>query len=141
MENIEEIQILCNGCYGGWGISDKACELYKLRKNDEKIKNELSIYENKIRTDPILIQIFYELGPEFNDNYSKIYIKKIPKIYEKYYDIQEYDGLESVSIDYSKYKFDNLKNKINEILQSDCNNDKKINKLQRFMSAFDMINT
>lgn len=30
----EEIEVLYNACYGGWGIRDKAKELYKLRKTE-----------------------------------------------------------------------------------------------------------
>jgi hypothetical protein len=59
------------------------------------------------------------------------------KIYEKYYDIEEYDGLESVIINYDKYNLDKIKNKINEILQSKINNDEKISELEKFISNFE----
>ena len=50
------IEVLYNGCYGGWEISEKAMELYKLRNvNYDSIK--LEIYDF-CRTDPILIQIY-----------------------------------------------------------------------------------
>jgi len=131
MDNKEEIEVLYNDCYGGWKLSNKAKELYKLRKN-----NLSNTYISK-RSDPILIQIYYELGDKFDDKFSKTNIKKMDKIYEKYYDIEEYDGLESVIINYDKYNLDKIKNKINEILQSKINNDEKISELEKFISNFE----
>ena len=131
MDNKEEIEVLYNDCYGGWTLSNKAKELYKLRKN-----NLSNAYISK-RSDPILIQIYNELGDKFDDKFSKTNIKKIDKIYEKYYDIEEYDGLESVIINYDKYNLDKIKNKINEILQSNINNDEKIGELEKFMYNFE----
>ena len=104
-ENEEEIEVLLNDCYGGWRISNKATKLYELRK----IKD--SNYYIRRRSDPILIQIYKELGYEFDEKYSKTNIEKIPKKYEKYYYISEYDGLETIEIDLIKYELDNLKKK------------------------------
>ena len=56
----EEIEVLLNDCYGGWVISNKARELYKLRKTENS-----NNYSTK-RSDPILIQIYKELGDEFD---------------------------------------------------------------------------
>lgn len=120
----EEIEVLYNICYGGWGISDKARQLYKLRKTDNS-----NNYLRK-RTDPILIQIYNELGDEFDGEYSKTAIQKIPKKYENYYYISEYDGFETVEIDYTGYELNNLKKKIKEILENNSiDNDEKINEL------------
>ena len=120
----EEIEVLLNDCYGGWQISNKANKLYKLRKTT----NDSSNYIRK-RSDPILVQIYKELGNEFDGgNYSKTGIEKIPKKYENYYIISEYDGLETVEIDYTRYELDHLKQKIKEILENNSmDNDEKIN--------------
>ena len=134
-ENEERIEILYNTCYGGWGISDKAMELYKLRNvNDNSM--ELISDEYLCRTDPILIQIYNELGDEMNSKWCKIKIKKIPKKYENYYFITEYDGKECVEIDFTKYKLDTMYNKITEILQNTNNNDIKIMEIEEFISIF-----
>jgi hypothetical protein len=119
------MRVVINDCYGGWRISNKANKLYTLRKT-----NNSSNYLSK-RNDPILIQIYNELGDEFNGGrYSKIGIEKIPKKYENHYYISEYDGLEKVEIDYTKYELDNLKQKTKEILENNSiNNDEKINQL------------
>ena len=137
MVNEEEIEILVNICYGGWNISEKAIELYKLRNpNYNLTENEFDYYFN--RDDPILVQIYKELGNDFDDKYSKTKIKKILKKYEYYYDIDEYDGKECVRINYTKYKLDNIYNKIKKILQSNNNDNTKINEIEQFISAFEM---
>lgn len=119
----EEIEVLYNDCYGGWDISQKAYELYKTRNNNVSPR----IRRNIIRTDPILIQIYHELGADFDTKYSKTEIDIFPKKYANYITIKEYDGLETVHIDYTQYELDNIKNKIKEILQSALSNDEKIN--------------
>jgi hypothetical protein len=141
MENEEEIEILYNNCYGGWNISKKAIELYKLRNNnvqdsDNTLDSELDFYYQ--RNDPILIQIYKELGHEFDDKYSKTKLKKINKKYENYFYIDEYDGAECVKINYTKYKLDNLYNRMKEILQSNDNNQTKINEIEQFISSFEL---
>ena len=125
----EEIEVLYNDCYGGWGISQKAYELYKTRNNNVSPRRRRKI----IRTDPILIQIWHELGPDFDTKYSKTEIDIFPKKYANYINIKEYDGLESVDIDYAQYELDNIKNKIKEILQSSISNDEKINELNKII--------
>jgi hypothetical protein len=126
----EEIEVLHNDCYGGgWRISNKARKLYALRKT-----NNSNNYLCK-RSDPILIQIYHELGDEFDgDKTSKTFIGKIPKKYENCYNISEYDGLETVEIDYIKYELDNLKKKIKEIVENNSlNNDEKINQFKQII--------
>ena len=137
MVNEEEIEILINICYGGWNISKKAIELYKLRNPSYNVtENEFDYYFN--RDNPILVQIYKELGNDFDGKYSKTKIKKILKKYENYYDIDEYDGKEWVKINYTKYKLDNIYNQIKKILQNNNNDNTKINEIEQFISAFEM---
>ena len=137
MVNEEEIEILINICYGGWNISKKAIELYKLRNPSYNVTGNVFDYFFD-RHEPILVQIYKELGDNFDGKYSKTKIKKILKKYENYYDIDEYDGKECVKINYTKYKLDNIYNKIKEILQSNNNDNTKINEIEQFISAFEM---
>lgn len=125
--NEEEIEVLLNDCYGGWEISSKANKLYALRTTKD------SNYFLRKRSNPILVQIYKELGDEFDGGkHSKTGIEKIPKKYENYYYISEYDGLEKVEIDYTKYELDNLKKNIKEILENNSiDNDEKVNQLKK----------
>ena len=132
IDNEEEIQVLYNNCYGSWKISSLAKKLYISRKMKNK-SNDIYKYLSK-RNDPILIQIYKELGKEFDEKNSKTMIQKIPKKYENYYYIDEYDGLESVQIAYSNYELDNLKKNIKEILENNSiDNDEKINEIKKIV--------
>ena len=129
-ENEEMIKVLYNNCYGGWGLSDNAKRLYKLRQ--EKAGDDIDIWgEGSSRNDPILIQIYEELGVEFNGRHSKADITYIPKKYKKYYRIVEYDGLEGVEINYIRYNFDIMKENTKSILISNITNDDKISLLNK----------
>jgi hypothetical protein len=105
----ETIKVLYNNCYGGYGVSKKALELYNKRTG--YVKQE---YEIK-RHDPVLVEIYNELGNEFNAaTYSKIKVEEIPKKYENYYEIHEYDGLEHIRFDIYKYKVERIKDILKE---------------------------
>ena len=132
MLNEEEIEILYNINYGGWSVSNKAIELYKLRSNLSELE------KNFCRNDPILIQIYKELGNDFDGMCSKSKIEKILKKYEYFYYIEEYDGKECIKIDYNKYKLYNMYIKMKEILQSSNDNNTKINEIEHFISTFEM---
>jgi len=132
MINEAEMEILYNIKYGGWGITKKAEELYKLRKGIDNSFN-LSFYDDlSYRTDPILIEIYKELGDEFDDKYSNTRIQKIPIKYKNYYGIDEYDGKEYVSINYTEYKFGIIK----EIVESQQSDSIKINEIKQFINTF-----
>lgn len=136
MINEEEIEILINIRFGGWNMSKKAIELYKLRNPENNFEND---FENDFnRHDPILVEIYKELGNNFDGKYGKTKIKKIPKKYENYYDIDDYEGIESVKINYTKYKLDNIYNKIKKILQTNNDHSTKINEIEQFILAFEM---
>jgi len=130
----ESIEVLYHNNYGNWRISKKAIELYKLRNNNE---TEF-VLDFVCRHDPILIQIYKELGDDFEDKSSTTKIKKILKKYENYYYIEEEYGKEIIRINYNKYSLDNMYNTIKEILQSNNNDNAKIKEIEQFISVFQM---
>jgi len=129
-EDEEFIEVLYNYCYGGFNPSEKAKELYieKMLEIDKDFDTENFVMYLVDRDDPILIEIFYKLGVEkFSGSYSRIKSQKIPKKFKDCFDIGEYDGKESVNIDYRKYKLD----RIREILKNEeFSNDEKIIKIR-----------
>jgi hypothetical protein len=137
----DQIELLYNGCYGGWGISTEAYNLYNLKmlEKDSSFepldKQYKCSFENNIeRHNPILVQIYHEIGKKMNDTYSKICVKTIPKKYENYYIITEYDGIESVVINHIQYEYDTFKSTLKEILIDDTIlSDAKINKLIKML--------
>jgi len=97
------VKIALNGCYGGFGLSDKG---QKRLLNEKGGKTNYSSRKN--RTDPGLIKMFedYKAGKlDFNPNgsYADIYIEFLPQIAYDLgaYRIDEYDGSESLEINYS----------------------------------------
>ena len=83
------MKVVINSCYGGFGLSNKALDMYKQLSN----KSEVYAYELD-RTDPILIQVVETLGAEANGSCAKLRIIEIPDDVE--WEITEYDGNESV---------------------------------------------
>ena len=127
MNTEEQIAILYNARYGGFGISQKAIDEYNKRKliinpNEEILDKCCSDWVD--RADNLMCQLYTEMGNEFNDKYSKIKIKYIPKRYENHYIIDECDGLENISINYSTYALDEIKKVVDN---TEMTNDAKIN--------------
>lgn len=83
-------RILINKSYGGFGISEEAIELY--REKTGKIYEDY--YEYKNRQDPILLEIFDELGEKINTWASEIKAVEIKK--GEKYTIFDYDGYETL---------------------------------------------
>jgi hypothetical protein len=68
----EKIEVLHNIKYGGWELSEKAIELYRARNvnfNPDELETN--------RTDPILIQIYNELGNDFDGKQVNIVKQKL----------------------------------------------------------------
>jgi hypothetical protein len=84
------MKIAINRCYGGFGISEKALNLY-----NEKSKTKMDYAHDIERDDPILIEVIELLGEEADDRFSKLKIVEIPDGVE--WKIEEYDGHEHVA--------------------------------------------
>jgi hypothetical protein len=86
------MKIVINSCYGGFGLSDEAYELY-CDLTGQKLGE---IYQSDIRRDdPMLIKVIEILGEEANGNFSELKIVEIPDDVE--WIIEEYDGAEWIA--------------------------------------------
>jgi hypothetical protein len=131
-KNEELMDVLCNNCHGVFSISDKAIDIYNMRKGVNSNHNPIQSGFYLSRHDPVLLQIYHELGKDFNyKDYSNIITVKIPKKYKNCYKISEYDGLEQVIIDENEYKI----NVINYILMND-----KISSFEKLNEIDNLIN-
>jgi hypothetical protein len=106
------MKIVINTCYGGFGLSERAMELYAKKKDwnliidddqgfikhyyiNEKNDNNY-FYDREIaRNDSTLIEVIEELGSTANGSFAKLKIIDIPDDVE--WDIEEYDGMEWVA--------------------------------------------
>ena len=86
------MKVIINTDFGGFGISEKAFELYKQRTGFESLPSHRC--DEYYRDDPIMISVIEELAEEGNDRYSSLEVVEIPDDYG--YAIDEYDGLETI---------------------------------------------
>jgi hypothetical protein len=86
-------KIVINTCFGGFGLSDKAMELYKILTG---IPPATDLYHWDIdRDNPQLVQIVEQLGTEAEGRYSELKVVEIPLGVE--WHVHEYDGLEHIA--------------------------------------------
>lgn len=103
-------KVVYNDCYGGFGLSDEAVELYLTKKGVDFTSKEgqfssltgssfyvdgeyFSTYDID-RADSTLVEVIEELGERANTCFSKLKIADIKP--GESYRIDEYDGIESV---------------------------------------------
>lgn len=123
------LEVVINKCYGGFGLSEKAEKFFNNLKNwsnetneedenvetDENIEtddnvetdeNSCDFEQTKSRTDPDLIATVKKFGDEANNTFSKLKIETFPDCVKKeWLTIHEYDGMESVFVDWNKAIF------------------------------------
>ena len=105
-------KIVYNDCYGGFGLSDEAVEMYlqlkgfKYNKTPDSWGSNFAVegwknfyYGHIDRADPILVQVVETLGEKANGDCAKLEIEDIPA--GTLYRITEYDGNESVEMQYN----------------------------------------
>jgi hypothetical protein len=87
------MKVVINTCYGGFGLSDKAEEVYRSKKG---IVDGESFWIKSIpRNDPILVEIVKSMGVASFGSFSELKIVNIPDDVE--FQIEEYDGNEWVA--------------------------------------------
>ena len=135
-----KIEVLFNGCYGGFNISDEA--LAAINKYlEEKNKKKVDIHASCInfRTDPDVLKIYHLLGNKrFSGKYSNITVELIESKYKDFIHIEEYDGLENVTVNMARYNLC----KMNEILDSNTLSDsekiKELKQVIKYSNYFDV---
>lgn len=107
-------KVVINSCYGGYGLSKEAVQLYlkythmKYTEEDRSDRWSTDQFGKQIvvngnawddddipRDDPILIKVIEELGNAANGNFSKLKIIQIPADVE--WTLEEYDGKEWIA--------------------------------------------
>jgi hypothetical protein len=90
---------LFNTCYGGFGLTKECCAEYKERTGKE-ISRSASKY-SPLRYDPVLLQLFEEKGSKWmSDEFANIALYPILEELIPYICVHEYDGQETVGIDF-----------------------------------------
>lgn len=100
-------EVVINVRFGGFGISREAEDAY-ISKTGSNVE-DLELYLERRRDDPVFVQIVKELGNRADDEHSRLKIVRIPAQYARFYQIDEYDGLESIRINYAAYQVQSAK--------------------------------
>ena len=100
-------KIIISQCYGGFGFSKPFIKAYSkikpLKNTGSEYFEDYQYMSSEYRQDPIAIQLLEEHGTEWSsDQYSKLVIKQIPESIYKYVDVGDYDGYESLVINWEK---------------------------------------
>lgn len=99
-------------------------------------EDKRSFEDNIERHNPILVEIYHEIGARMSCSYCQIIVETIPKRYENYYEIIEYNNVEQVKIDEYKYQYDTLKSTLKDILINDTiSSDNKISKVIEILDS------
>jgi hypothetical protein len=85
-------RIVINDCYGGFGLSDAALEMYKKLAGI----SDLDFYSRDIpRDDPYLVKIVKEMGSLANGSCANLKIVEVPGDVD--WIVSEYDGAEWIA--------------------------------------------
>lgn len=118
-----------NGCYGGWGMSDRAKILWVLIDREFKGNHIFKVYgkrEKLFRKHFILAKVILFLGEKSKGKYSKPVFDFVKIEFYDFVKKEEYDGLESLDF----LKTDYISSTVKSILKNpDISNDEKIDKL------------
>lgn len=81
------MKVVLNKCYGGFGLSDIACEMLGCDRYDYN--------DDELRTSKELISIVESLGEKVNTKYSELTVIEIADSYTDMC-INDYDGYETL---------------------------------------------
>jgi hypothetical protein len=95
------IKILYNNCYGDFQFSTEFEEEYS-KRTGHPINEHGRLFRigpDSLRCDPTVISIFEEKGSEWSSGPgASLDIREIPAIFEHYWEIDDYDGNETIRI-------------------------------------------
>lgn len=122
-------KVVYNSKCGGFGMSQEGLAEYN-RLTSLHVKGYYYIE----RDDPVLIHLVETMGKEIDDECSRLKIKEFPMKYKSFLKWTEYDGRETVSIDYEQYLISNIRD-IND--DTTLSSDEKIERIQEQYREYD----
>jgi hypothetical protein len=112
------MEVLINGDYGGFSFTSRTINLFK-----ERTGRAAEEYDQSLRTDPDMIQVYKDLGAAEN---PVLRLYTIRPGYEQCWKIHEYDGAESIEYDEAAFQLLQLKAALRAILNSDKSDSKRL---------------
>lgn len=132
MSDHKEFEVVYNKKYGGFDISLEGLAEYN-RRTGKDVKYAEAIHNE----DPVLISLVKEMGDKINTKNSKLCIATFSKEFHDFLEWHEYDGKESVLIDYQKYIVYHVK-KICD--NRDVSEEQKIKQIQTLYQTYQIAN-
>ena len=92
-------RIVINRCYGGFGLSKAAKDMYLELTKDAPRTTHFSVDQDIARDDPVLLDIIEKIGLQAaGSDFAKLMITQIPDdVPEDGWVISDYDGMEWVA--------------------------------------------
>ena len=122
-------KVVYNSKCGGFGMSQEGLAEYN-RRTSLHVKGYYCIE----RDDPVLIHLVETMVKEIDDECSRLKIKEFPMKYRSFLKWTEYDGRETVSIDYEQYLISNVRDVKDDI---NLSSDEKIERIQEQYREYD----
>lgn len=122
-ESKTTVEVLINGSYGGFALSELAETEYMKRKNCADAERDSLKWpkdgKKDLRDDQDLIAIHHDIGSEkMSDGISNIVLQQIPIDAQRFdaWDIDQYDGLEKVRINKEKIELNRMRQNVSSVL-------------------------
>jgi hypothetical protein len=122
-------KVVYNAKYGGFELSKEGLAEYN-KRTSKNIEYGDGIH----RDDPILIKLVESMGNQINGKCSKLKIREFPIKYKSFLTWDEYDGYESVCIDYAKYLIYKIKCVKNN---TSLTSDEKLSQIDQLYQEYD----
>jgi hypothetical protein len=115
-------RVIYNDCHGGFDLSEQGMTEYNHRTS------QLTYPDGISRDDPVLLHMVETMDPAvINSKHSRLRIKEFPIAFRDFLVWSEYDGKESVRVDYHAYMVHTVKS----ILEADVSAEEKIGRISQ----------
>lgn len=121
-------KVVYNACHGGFGMSKEGLDAYH-QLSSEHVTHAECIE----RDDPILIHLVETMVHTIHDENSRLKIKEFPMKYKSFLQWHDYDGLESIAVDYDEY----LIYHIQHVIHTQLSSDEKVARIQELYTEYD----
>jgi hypothetical protein len=99
MNNANSVAVVINKAFGGFRLSRQAIDELHMAGivNAHQLRWQ---YSHESRSDPRLVEVVERLGAQASAPKSELVVERVPTALMPFYRVDDYDGLESVVIDW-----------------------------------------
>ena len=113
------VEVIYNTCYGGYSFSKEAIQEYRRRlalqyESLGALEEGVDTGDSDLRTDPIMVGVVKEMGPRSYGTHAELKIAQVPLRFAEHYVIEDYDGYESVSLNWDEYRLTKISKAVDQ---------------------------